>query len=111
MSNSACNTPFAQCSDTLYEMQWRILYSQRDVLLFRSPGSGSFPFICAVSSEPSSFLYEGSLCTLFLLISSFVKQLLVTPSISSNSGVALDEGGGGSSTCFRIFVGWTFGTL
>ena len=35
--------------------------------------------------------------------------LLVTPSISSMSGVALD--GGGSSTCFRIFVGWTFGTL
>ena len=33
----------------------------------------------------------------------------VTPSISSlNSGDALD---GGGSTCFRIFVGWTFGTL
>ena len=75
MSNSACNTPFAQCSNTLYKMQWRILHSQRDVLLFRSPGSGLFPFICAVSPEPSSFLYEGSLCTLFLLISAFVKQL------------------------------------
>ena len=75
MSNSACNTPFAQCSNTLYKMQWRILHSQRAVLLFRSPGSGSFPFICAVSPEPPSFLYEGSLCTLFLLISAFVKQV------------------------------------
>ena len=75
MSNSACNTPFTQCSNTLYKMQWRILHSQRDVLLYRSPGSGSFPFICAVSPEPSSFLYEGSLCTLFLLISAFVKEL------------------------------------
>ena len=41
-------------------------------------GSGSFRFICAVSPEPSSFMYEGSHCALFLLIPAFVIQLKIS---------------------------------